>query len=77
MMMISVPEPTSTASSDATSSATAQFLVLLWWREGLAVAVDSREAAARMQRDLKETILSVFVDWFWYKMQYKKLGIKT
>lgn len=57
MMMISVPAPTSTERPDVTSSA-AQCLVLLW-REGLAVAVDSREAAARMKRDLKETILSV------------------
>lgn len=57
-MMISVPEPTSTERPDVTSAA-AQFLVLLW-REGLAVAVESREAAARMKRDLKETILSGF-----------------
>lgn len=60
MMMISVPPPTSTERPDVVTSSAAQCLVLLW-REGLAVAVESREAAARIKRDLKETILSVFV----------------
>lgn len=69
-MIISVPEPTSTERPDVTSSAAAQCLEPLWWEEGLAVAVDSREAAARMKRDLKETILLVFVRLlFEYKMR--------
>lgn len=79
MMMISVPEPTSTERPDVASSTAAQCLVPLWWRgEGLAVAVDSREAAARTKRDLKETILFGFCELLPVCIKCNQsMGIKT
>lgn len=68
-MIISMPEPTSTERPDVASSAAVQCLELLW-RDGVDVTVDSREAATRMKRGLKETILLDRRGCFWgYKLE--------